>query len=167
MPDIVFGPNAKASDITDYSLGVLRDIMGVAGIAQLTISSTQRPPADQARVMYNNIEQHGVDAQMALYKPPGQAVIQVYVASKQAGKTPDQIKADMTAKIVALGPYNVSHHSADPKVLNVFDVAPSSVPSSKSSAFEQAVRGDARVAKFLKPPQDPGLHLEIPQPQAS
>lgn len=163
MPDIVFGPNAKASDITSYSLGVLRDIMGVAGIATLTISSTQRSPADQARVMYANIESQGVDAQKKLYKEPGQAVIDVYVAGKSAGKSADEIKADMTAKINEIGPYNVSHHAADPQLLNVFDVAPSSVPN--TDAFQAAVTGDSRVAKFLTPPKDPGLHLEIPQPQ--
>jgi len=166
MPDdIVFGPNAKASDVTAYSLGVLRDVMRVAGIARLTISSTQRSPADQARVMFDNIEQHGVAAQKALYKEPGRAVIDVYVAAKAAGKSPTDIKAAMTAKIVDLGPFNVSHHAADPNLLNVFDVAPSSVPAAQTDAFERAVLGDPRVAKFLKPPQDPGLHLEIPQPQ--
>src|ERR1700686_1439611 len=154
MPDdIVFGPNAKSSDVTPYSLGVLRDVMSAAKVASVTISSTQRSPADQARVMFNNLETQGVAAQRTLYKAPGKA----------AGKTSDQIKADMTAKIVELGPMNVSHHAADPKLLNVFDVAPSSVAD--VDAFVKAAKADARVSKFLTPPNDPGLHFEIPQPQ--
>jgi hypothetical protein len=162
--DVVFGPNAKSSDVTPFSLGVLRDVMAVAKVAKLTISSTQRSPTDQARVMYNNLETQGVAAQRKLYKPPGQAVIDVYVAGKAANKSPDAIKAEMTAKINDLGPMNVSHHAADPKLLNVFDVAPSSVAD--VTAFEAAAKADARVSKFLTPPNDPGLHFEIPQPQA-
>jgi hypothetical protein len=80
-----------------------------------------------------------------------------------ASKSADAIKAEMTAKIVELGPMTVSHHAADPKTLNVFDVAPSSVAG--VSAFEAAAKADARVSKFLTPPNDPGLHFEIPQPQ--
>jgi hypothetical protein len=162
--DIAFGPNAKSSDVSPYSIGVLLDVMTASNIAKVTISSTQRSPADQARVMFNNLQSQGVAAQRRLYKPPGQAVIDVYEAGKAAGKTPDAIKADMTAKINELGPMNVSHHAADPKLLNVFDVAPSSVAN--VDAFQKAAKADARVSKFLTPPNDPGLHFEIPQPQA-
>src|SRR6476646_5533353 len=142
--DIIFGPNAKSSDVTAYSLGVLRDVMTAATVARLIISSTQRSPSDQARVMFNNLETQGVAAQRRLYKPPGQAVIDVYVAGKAAGKTSDAIKAEMTAKINELGPMNVSHHAADPKLLNVFDVAPSSV--SDVNAFQAAAKADVRVS---------------------
>jgi hypothetical protein len=162
MPDsIVFGPNAKSSDVSEYSLGVLQDVMAAANVAKLTISSTQRSPTDQARVMFNNLETQGVAAQRKLYKPPGQAVIDVYVAGKAANESDDDIKAGMTEKILELGPETVSHHAADPKVLNVFDVAPSSV--SDVDAFQTAAKADSRVSKFLTPPNDPGLHFEIPQ----
>src|SRR3977135_774532 len=94
MPDdIVFGPNAKSSDVTPYSLGVLRDVMAAAKVSTLTIASTQRSPADQARVMFNNLETQGVAAQRRLYKAPGQAVIDVYETGKAAGNTPDTINA--------------------------------------------------------------------------
>jgi hypothetical protein len=49
-------------------------------------------------------------------------------------------------------------------VLNVFDVAPSSITD--RVAFETAVRAERRVSFFLTPPRDPGYHLEIPQPGA-
>ena len=88
---------------------------------------------------------------------PGQAVIDVYESGKAAGKTPDAIKADMTAKIVDLGPMNVSHHAADPKLLNVFDVAPSSVAD--VDAFQNAAKADTRVSKFLTPPRASSFYL--------
>jgi len=158
-----FGPNANPQDVTPFSTTVLKQILRAAGLKRAVVSSTSRPPAEQARVMYNNIVAKGVAAQKKLYRPPGVLVIDVYVASKAAGKSPEQIKADMTVKIIEVGPTKVSRHAADPRVLNVFDVAPSSIAN--RVAFEQAVRADARVTKFLVPPSDPGYHLEIPQPQ--
>lgn len=160
---IRFGPNAKEADVSEFSIGVLTDVMKAAGTASVIVSSTQRSPANQARVMYDNIVNKGVAAQHALYGVNGDAVIDVYVAARAAGKSPDDIRAAMTAKIIELGPMSVSHHAADPKVLNVFDVAPSSVAD--VNAFVKAAMADKRVSKFLKPPADPGLHFEIPQPQ--
>jgi len=160
---ISFGPNAKAADVTDFSRGVLTDILNAAGLTKVTISSTSRLPADQARVMYINLEQQGIDAQLRLYKQPGRDVIEVYRQGKKDGKDAAAIQALMTAEIVRLGPTTVSRHASDPKILNVFDVAPSSV--TKRPAFEAAVRAEKRVTKFLLPPNDPGYHLEIPQPR--
>jgi len=159
---ITFGPNAKAADVTDFSRQVLTDILRAAGLTKVIVSSTSRLPADQARVMYANLESQGVDAQRKLYKDPGRKVIEVYRQGKLAGKDAATIKQLMTAEIIRLGPTTVSRHASDPKILNVFDVAPSSV--AKRPAFEAAVRAEKRVAKFLLPPNDPGYHLEIPQP---
>lgn len=164
MPvEIKFGKNAKKENVTNFSMQVLEDILQAAGLNSALISSTARTPADQARVMYNNIEATGVAAQKKLYAAAGDAVIDEYVKAKAAKKTPVEIKAAMEAKIIAIGPTKVSHHAADPNVLCVFDVAPSSIP--KKAEFEKAVRADKRVSKFLTPPLDPGYHLEIPQPK--
>jgi len=161
--NIGFGPNAKAADVTDFSRQVLTDILKAASLTKATVSSTSRLPADQARVMYANLEQKGVDAQRKLYKEPGRKVIEVYRQGKLAGKDAATIQAEMRDEIIRLGPTTVSRHASDPKILNVFDVAPSSV--AKRTDFEAAVRADKRVAKFLLPPNDPGYHLEIPQPK--
>lgn len=164
-PEITFGKNAKKENVTNFSMQVLEDILQAAGVSSAMISSTARPPADQARVMYDNIVATGVNAQKKLYAAAGDMVIDEYVKAKKAGKTPIEIKAAMEAKIIAIGPTKVSHHAADPNILCVFDVAPSSID--KKAAFEKAVVADKRVSKFLKPPLDPGYHLEIPQPKSS
>jgi hypothetical protein len=162
-PEITFGKNAKKENVTNFSLQVLEDILQAAGVSSALISSTARTPADQARVMFDNIVAKGVAAQKRLYAAAGDSVIDEYVKAKRAGKTPVEIKAAMEAKIIAIGPTKVSHHAADPNVLCVFDVAPSSI--AKKAEFERAVSKDKRVSKFLKPPLDPGYHLEIPQPK--
>ena len=165
MPvQITFGAKAKKENVTNFSLKVLEDIMQAAGISTAVISSTSRTPADQARVMFNNIVSTSVAAQKKLYAAAGDAVIDEYVKAKKANQTPIEIKAAMEAKIIEIGPTKVSHHAADPNVLCVFDVAPSSI--AKKAAFEKAVKADKRVSKFITPPLDPGYHLEIPQPSS-
>ena len=163
--NVSFGPNARTDALTPFSKKVLQDIMRKAGVTSAVVSSTQRSPADQARAMFENCESQGVKSQKDLYGPNGDLVIDVFVAGKAAGKTAAQIQKEMERKIIALGPSNVSHHAADPKVLNVFDVAPSSIPVARQAAFEKAVRADKRVRKFFTPGQgDPGFHIEIAQP---
>src|SRR5262250_3085574 len=83
-PQISFGPNAKAADVTAFSRGVLSDILVSAGLSGVIVSSTSRSPADQARVMFANLEKFGVAAQKKLYKEPGQKVIEVYRLGKLA-----------------------------------------------------------------------------------
>ena len=164
MPvEITFGQKATKENVTNFSLKVLEDILQAAGLSSALISSTARTPADQARVMFNNIVATGVAAQKKLYAAAGDMVIDEYVRAKNAKKTPIEIKAAMEAKIIAIGPTKVSHHAADPNILCVFDIAPSSIL--KKAAFEKAVRADKRVSKFLMPPVDPAYHLEIPQPK--
>jgi hypothetical protein len=159
---IAFGPNTRSVDVTPFSRQVLSDIMRLAGITQVVISSTSRRPEEQARVMFDNLERFGVAHQKALYGPSGDRVIEVYQQAKRASRDAATIKALMAQEIVRIGPTRVSRHASDPNVLNVFDVAPSSV--TRRAAFEQAVRSDQRVTKFIVPPTDPGYHLEIPQP---
>ncbi|MCC6612866.1 MAG: transglycosylase SLT domain-containing protein [Anaerolineae bacterium] len=162
--EIRFATNARPESVTAFSMGILKEIVAAAGLKSALISSTSRTPADQARIMYNNLEKYGVQHQKDLYGRSGDSVIDEYVKSRAAGKTSDQIKADMETKINEVGPTNVSRHTGDPNVLNVFDVAPSSITN--KVAFEKAVKADSRVTKFLMPPQDPGYHLEIPQPKS-
>jgi hypothetical protein len=158
---VTFGANADASIVSDYTLTVLKEILHAAGESSALISSTARDAYNQARVMYNNIESKGVAHQKALYGPNGRKVIDVYAASKAEGKDRAAIIADMEAKVIELGPSSVSRHCADQSILGVIDVAPSSIKNKQ--AFETAVAADSRVSKCLKPPADPGFHLEIPQ----
>lgn len=161
--EIAFAKNAKADDVTPYSRTVLQAILKEARVRRVLVSSTRRDAAAQARVMFENLELHGVVKQKELYGAAGDKVIDTYASAKAQGKTPDQITAEMTAKIIAVGATNVSKHAADPAVLNVFDIAPSSVNDKVN--FERAVEAERRVQKFLTPRQsDPGYHLEIPQP---
>jgi hypothetical protein len=151
----------NANKIPTKAEDILKEILKEATIDSVILTSTTRSPADQARIMYSNLETYGVDQQKELYAASGDEVIDVYASLKKAGKTPDEIKSGMEQKIIAIGPQKVSAHCADTSKKCVFDVAPSSVPADKKLKFEDAVNKNSNVKKFLKPPGDPAFHIEI------
>ncbi len=153
--------------VSEYSKSVLIDIMHRAGVASILITSTARTPADQARIMYDNIERYGVAHQKLLYGKYGDRVIDEYSKHKAKNHRKEFIVSMMKAKIIALDPSKVSNHVADPTKLNVIDIAPSSIQPSLRQRFVEAVKGEGRVSKYLGPPSDPAYHLEIPQPGKS
>ena len=114
--------------------------------------------------MYDNCVSQGVEAQKKLYAAAGDQVIDVYAAAVAAGKDRAATISLMKAKILAIGPTKVSRHATDTSVLNVFDVAPSSIPADKKKKWEDAIKASADVSYYIFPPTDPGYHFEINQP---
>jgi hypothetical protein len=173
MSDILFAPHADRSAVSAYSLSVLRRIMHTSKVKSLTISSSYRGPQDQARVMLHNIRTHGLAHQSRLYKgKPGETVISIYalevlnrVGNSQTGvHVKTDVLAGFESQIRAVGGENVSHHGSDPRILNVFDVAPNSIGHGLLKGFIDAAKRDLSVSLLLTPPVDPGIHFEIPQP---
>lgn len=156
-----FGPSADQSVVSEYTLSVLKDVLEKAGELSALITSTARTPYKQAAVMYNNIVVKGVDSQLSLYKTPGRNIIATYMTEKAKGSDKDTIIKAMEAKIVEQGPYTVSKHCADPKVLGVVDIAPSSVINKE--AFSKALKEESRISLAILPGNDPAFHIEIPQ----
>ena len=161
------GQSANEATFSAYSRGVLEDILRATGVSSCTITSTTRTPNDQARIFYQQLT--GTLA-AASYAAAGESVKTVGRAAIKQKKSRDEVIALMEAKIRTFEPMSqVSKHLADPAVLNVFDVAPSSIPSKKRAAFVKAVNADARVNKFLHPGNstDPAYHIEVPQSGAT
>jgi hypothetical protein len=168
-PGIVLGEDVVPSAFSAHSTQVVKDIMATAGVTNLRISSTARTPEAQALAMYNNIQGKGVREQLRLYGEGGDAVVNTYVAARDAGLSREATLQAMTDKINELGPSTVSRHAASPEqiaLLNIIDIAPSSIPASQHEAFIAAIQANPEVARFLGPANgDPAFHLEIPQPQ--
>jgi hypothetical protein len=161
--ELRYGPNADRSVINDHIRGVLEEILREAGERDAVITSTYRDPYNQARVMYDNLERPGgVREGRRLYGSSGDQVIDVYEASKAAGKSREQIIRDMEAKIWEVGPGNVSRHSSDPNDLVAIDVAPSSIENGEAfvEALE-AAQAAGRIVRFIPPPLDRAYHIEV------
>jgi hypothetical protein len=137
----------------------LKEILTACGLDTATVTSAGRSVADQARIMFSNLEEYGVVHQKALYKLPGQRVIDVY-AQYHATMPRNAVESLMIQKILEVGSANVSHHIVDLSHW-VFDVAPTSIPPEKREAFIAAAATHPKVSKFLKPPADPAFHLEV------
>jgi len=160
-PTISYWPGADQSTVTAKALGIIKDILKKAGETSAIISSTKRTPADEARIMYDNLEDLGVASQRKLFAWPGQRVIDVYEEKKKAGKGKDEIISALKAKIDELVPCIYSHHCCDPTKLQVIDIAPSSIKD--HAKFVKEVGKETRVSKFFQPPNDPAYHLEMPE----
>ncbi len=146
------------------ALLTLRAILDRAGLASARVTSGVRTPADQARVMYDNIRRYGVDSQKKLYGPNGDQVIDVYAAHAQEPR--DRVIALMRAKILELGPSRVSKHCSDTH--DVIDVAPSSITDRKR--FEEALhwaKVQGKISHYILPPSDPAYHIEKPRKSTS
>lgn len=159
----------KGKALWPYPGQILREIMASAQVDTCEVTSVGRTPETQARIMYENLigtgDGQGIDAQLKLYMPPGQAVIQVYVANKDRPR--DEIVAAMQMEILRQGPEKVSHHCSMTRW--VFDVGPSSIAVDKQHDFLAAALGHPKVIKVLSPwtePKDPAIHIEIPKEPA-
>lgn len=143
---------------SESAVAVLELILQHAGLLKATITSGVRTSADQARIMYDNIKQHGVPHQKALYGAGGDKVIDVYVDNQSSPRA--DVIALMQAKIDEIGPSKVSKHCSNTH--DVFDVAPSSITD--KPAFEDAIKHakeQAWISHYILPPGDPAYHIEI------
>jgi hypothetical protein len=95
---VKYGDKVNPSDVTNYSLNIIKGLMLKAGVSALTISSAYRPASEQARVMYNNLQ----EGKNISYKEAGKEVVKVYEKSKL--HRPDMVKYAMEEKIKSLGP---------------------------------------------------------------
>lgn len=147
--------------ISSSAVSTLKSIMKSGCFPSATITSGRRSSADQARVMYDNIVSFGTAKQYELYSSYGDQVIAVYEEKKAEGKSATDIKAAMQAKIVALGPSNVSRHCSD--TYDTFDVAPSSIADkTKFESYLNAAVTAGKIHRFLTPGDaDPSYHIEI------
>ena len=161
-------PDCKTK-ISDKSMRILKEMLFALGIERAIITSTQRTPEQQAKIMYNNLE----DGAKSIYKPIGQTVVDVYKTSKKAGKNRSEIISDMTAKIKSYDgiTQRVSRHCVPDdkyKEYNVFDVNPDPFLLAKKAEFEKILREykkNGKITDFLtyNPPNENAFHIEIKQ----
>jgi hypothetical protein len=149
---------------------ILLGIMDKARVDSVLITSTVRSPADQARVMYDNLEawhnlSEGKEKKdkdpKKLYRAGGIYVIGVYDHQKAMGANAEAVKHAMVGAIIEMGPEHVSAHCTNDPMKCVFDVAPSSVPEEKKKSFANQISVTSGVMKFFMPPVDPAFHIEI------
>jgi RHS repeat-associated protein len=170
---LTLAKTVEQSYVTDHSAFVLSDMLEKSNNDKAQISSAYRPPKEQARVMYDNIQSKGVEYNYNLYQWAGDKVIDTYVNfSPEYNCTKAECIDAMTQTIEKVGPGNVSKHSSNPQEYNVLDIAPSSIKD--NSSFKEVLKqnsqnynggSSAPIKKYVAPPVDPAHHVEIQQPK--
>ena len=179
--------------VSDYSMVLLHSLMQQAGIRAIVITSTYRSPESQARVMYDNLAKS--KSAKSMYAKHGKAVEAVFSQHKQTAlkgiaegfdprrplPLPGFTQAAMARQIRDLeqqhGEGCVSRHQADPKLINVLDIAEASVsPHGSIDNFLDVLTDSHLIARIGLPKgsatfhtkhfveTSPCIHLEIPQP---
>lgn len=171
MATIDFADGLDSSAFSDHSREVLTYLLDTSGNPSCTITCLGRSPHDQARVMRANCLRNGVALQYKTYSQhdaqgnvirqlPGCRVVDVFVAS--AHLDGEATIAAMEAKIIELSPEHVSKHCGDQAILQVMDIAHSSMHD--VTAFEKIANAHvgADVGQCLD--ENGCSHVTIPQP---
>lgn len=166
-----FSDTARGESVSNYSRKILDTIATASNVdvTTLLITSTTRTPEDQARIMY---EQLG-NGTISRYGSTGRAVIDIYHDSIKNGNDARQTRnamRDTIQKYLDNG-QRVSNHLGDPKVLNVFNISPTSISKDNIKTWEetlsQALDGNV-ISTYLGPRTrvyDSAYHIEINQPK--
>ena len=164
---------ASIKKLGDTTMEVLTEAGIAVGLESVTVTSTQRPPRQQAEAMLTNIEQnHNIR-----YKWAGQQVVDLARTMRRNKEARVDIIAAMTAKIEQLSEqgYRVSKHcvsDAEYKECNVIDVSYRDMPEDKQIAFLEQMVAKPEVVKVIQPLTrdiagfdmgEPALHFEIEQ----
>ena len=172
LPDVflIYGPQANATVVSAGMKDVVKDGLRAAGQTSNIVTSTARTPFDQARAMFINLVNpkntiaQNISNQKKLYAPPGDAVINIFIAETN-NLTYDEIiqgsliiRAKMEKEINVQGPPLVSRHCADPATISVIDIWRSGFNSQNRPLFMNAVQ--ERVYLINEPKND-ALHLEL------
>lgn len=162
--------------VSVYSERVLRTIMQKAGVHSIIITSTVRTEREQAETMLHNL-QTGVNVR---YARAGRSVNAVAMQDFTAGKSHDQIIADMLKQINKVGFAHVTKHGVT-SGLNTLDISGHYLKTGSNSgdygrfvdALKNAVISN-QISRFGWPEGPVGngrcfndkgcLHVEIAQP---
>lgn len=161
------GETARPGVLSENSITVLNMVINHLNAKKMTITSTGRTPAEQARIMYDNME----SGSSSTYGKGGRQVIAVYNEEKDKGSDEETIISKMTDKINEVGPENVSRHLMDPKVMNAIDFGINRLKSDIGQAgykrmisYLEELKKSGKVFNYLYPANNKGeaaVHIEI------
>lgn len=174
---INYDSSARPEVVTDLTLNVIRRICVDAGVREINITSTYRPPEVQARVMFQNLQK----GNRINYAAPGRAVVKVYDDKKKSfglgynepmtdANQIAETKDAMLTQIEASPPQNVSKHAGNPNVVQAIDISPTRMkPISRKASFRSVAmqyHKQGVLKSFLGPKpdgpgKDPAFHIEV------
>lgn len=164
-----FAGSANPNYVNDKVMKTVSRILRRAGVDpnKTYITSTYRTPADQARIMFEQIQSGDISD----YGVPGRNVIALY--HEQKGKLPDAVVRDNMRRMIQ-DYYDrgimVSNHLGDGVNSAVLDLGYKMIPASQRAAIEYELRkaeASGEIIRFHSPFEHDGhkdstFHLEVP-----
>lgn len=152
-----FGETLKGelSRIAEKDQQVLRTVLSSGGVDSVTVSSRERTPAQQARVMYAHASKD-MPAALKMYCSAGDAVLKSYNATATMAQNLKRMEEELTTQLPLARRLGCLNHVKNEQVYAV-DIELSQIPEGKREALVKA--GEAavkarQVARFLYPPRD-------------
>lgn len=160
-------PELKGRPVPSEARKVLIEILRKAELTSARVTSTSRTAAEQAKVIFDYINERGYERALELYGPHGDTIVQVCDKSyEQTGKCTAPVLAEMVEEtrrqlklLEQQGEQRTElMHTSDTHY--TIDIDPSSV--SDHGAFESAATAHAQVSRLLKPAEHHNsYHVEI------
>ncbi len=175
MVEVIFSPSLTDKDRSVVSQKAIDAIILAAEESNnplITITSTLRPPARQAKAMYDNLQA----GKRISYAAPGREVVAVYDRLRPQGYSPGTIINRMTERIEELAAEGkmVSRHcvtEAQYAKENIIDIS-TRLPNPRD--FVKAIIQNPRITKVITPfvsdynrsfvhidSNEPAIHLQI------
>lgn len=155
--------------LSSYTIGAIKDSLRRAAELQAIVNSTKRTIREQAEAVCGNIQKpgKGLSKQKLLYgaNPPMTAALQAYEDSLTNTPPPncaDVLTASLEASVAGgaqLG--SISKHLGDYSQLQAVDVSYNNAVNKQ--LLWSAFLANPKISKTIGPPNDPALHIEIPQ----
>ena len=171
---VIFGalPAEDVSVVATSTTEIIRRAAEASKNPEVRITSTIRTPADQARIMFGNLEA----GNRINYAAPGREVVAIYDTGKKAREAASVIKQKMTTRIEQLAREGllVSRHCVPVDMYekcNIVDVS-KYIPNPRD--FVKSLLTERRVKKIITPfssiyndsrvlidANEPAIHSEI------
>lgn len=160
-------PKLTGRPVAPEARAVLLEILRKAELPSARVTSTSRTAAEQAKVIFDYINEHGYDAALELYGPHGDAIVQVCERSYKKNRACDAPVLDRMVEetrrqlklLEQQGEQRTElMHTSDTHY--AIDIDPESVADPR--AFESAATAHARVTRLLEPAEHHNsYHVEI------
>ena len=142
---------------------LLNRLLKSVGVKKAKITSLERTPERQARVMYD-LARKDLDAAKDMYCPAGDAVLEKFDAAKNKQKNLDAMKQELINQLPRARELGCLNHIKNDDVYAV-DIGIGQIPQDKHEAFIRAATKAVKqkqLERFLHPPRDPeAFHFEF------
>jgi RHS repeat-associated protein len=156
-----YDENADQSVMNNNYRNTLKEALFCSGNMSATITSTYRNSYNQARVMYDNVRNRGLQSQYKLYGKSGDSVLDQYNSSLSRDKA--ILKMQKQIEQIENNGGWVSAHGGNYNIRGAFDISPLSLINKKAFSDQLIkMKNSGEIEKYILPSSsEPAYHIEL------